>query len=810
MSSLVARSTGHAPRWTRSGPATLFSVLCAVALGFVGQVRADGSLLTLPNTKTIFAFGDSYTATGFDPSQGYDPLSQNLSTSSGGGTWVSYLSTSPLASPSLAENTFALARGGATVSPEATFAGYPNMSLANQVDWFEREFTDSSVEFVEKQQERGGAPSWEGESTLFTIWFGINDLELAFKRGEDWQETYGNSTFVELDRQVERLYNLGARHFLFHLIPPYWQTPLVSKLWANDAKANATFRADVPLWNDLLRQYGGRVHEIYQGASAMVWETEEWFEVVLSAPALFGFANSTDYCDAYVSHIWEPNADPTVSDPSCGPSEGEYVWLDRSHPTWRLHEWLASAVATTLSPGEGFVAPPPLITADQAAAIDAPAAEQAEEGVLADSTDADFTSDDGIVSAADDAAPAVVATAAAVDPAAVDPSVPSPISTPVDPNEGAGYSTLPNGDTVPTGVVWTRRQKKRADSGSASLAAPVRKRPDWKTRSSTSRAAAPTPAVPSSSIPVNVPADVNAGVGYVTLANGDTLPTGTVWTKKRRALDEQEDEGVEEGEQQGDEDAEEYDDGEAYYVEIGVLEEEGEAYESADISLDGAGEDLDDTADFDTAVDPSVPSPVSVPIDPNEGAGYSTLPNGDTLPTGTTWTRHKKRADVVPPPAPAAASGNSSSSLSFRQKRPQWKTRPVRPAGLSTSTSPATPASASASDPSTSPAPTPALPSLAVPAPVPLDPNAGAGFVTLANGDTLPTGTVWTRHKKRGGVLAPGYGHGPAMRKIEPTMVHEQEGDEAEETKRVGRRDGFWREVKDRAKDSVVRPIGAV
>ncbi|GAA6036076.1 hypothetical protein JCM8097_006601 [Rhodosporidiobolus ruineniae] len=669
-------------------PATFFALLVGALQ--VARVSANGSLLTLSETKTLFAFGDSYTQNGYDPALGYDPTAQNVTTSSGGDSWIGYLTQSSLADPLLANNTFNFARGGSTLDANLTYSGYPNMSLSNQVDIFERWFTDNSNSSLAEQEALGGAPDWDGDSTLFTLWTGINDLELAFKRNESWADQYANSTISLLDEQIGRLYSLGARHFLFHLVPPYWLSPLVSTIWADDETAQTTFRENVPLWNDALRAYGGQIFQKYDGTSAMVYETQQWFEVLLSAPETFGFANSTEYCDAYVSNLWVPNADIDAFDESCGVPEAEYVWLDRSHPTFAVHELLAKAVATTLSPGERF-------PATSAPVTDVSAASGAEAGTDAAATDSsavspfDATAPDAIVPLVVSAAP-------------IDPSVPSPVSVPVDPNAGLGYITLENGDTLPTAGVWARRMVKRSknDSAAVSSSSTTRApRPNWKNRTRTS-------------------------------ASASTKTTSVALPLTSSAA----------------------------------------------------------------PIDPAIPSPVSVPVDPNAGLGYITLPNGDTLPTGGVWARRVKRSkedsDVE----------TTSTSTTTKAHRPSWKDR-TRTSSSSASTAAADSSSSTAiGTPLVLPLPS------RTPVYLPIDVNAGVGYLTLPNGDTIPTGTVWTkRHlaekehqrwakRDKGG-----------MRKIEPTMIAAQR-EEEQEGKKVGRRDGIWREVKEKLVAGVIPPVG--
>ncbi|GAA5988873.1 hypothetical protein JCM11641_002106 [Rhodosporidiobolus odoratus] len=613
------------------------------------MATVSATLLTLEDTKTIFAFGDSYSATGYDPSLGYDPFSQNLTTSSGGPIWLAALSEFSSAPYTLANNTFIFARGGATLLPNATFTCYPNMSLSNQVDIFERWFTNGTDSFLEEQEELGGAPTWNSEETLFsTSLVRNNDLKIAYKRDESWSDSYSNANFDELDVNIQRLYSLGARHFLVHEVPPYQLTPLVSQDLANDPAAHDHFSETVPLWNELLTECGATIREKYEGASAVVWEAQAWFEAILSDPLTFGFTNSTDYCDAYASEIWSTAANSTAFVESCEVPLSEYVWLDRIHPTWSLHELLGNAVATSLSPSEGL----PLSSPDSAKDAD-------------DLASALGPTDPSAI------VPIPVIAPSAVSPNAIDPSLPDPVSIPLDPNAGVGYSTLPNGDTIPTGVTWAKRLKKRTPQQQQQHLTTYA-RASWRTRTQPS-----------------------------------SPPSGTA--------------------------------------------------------------------------QPRVPV---VPVNPNEGVAHSTLPDGDTITVGKTWTRKAKRAvqgvDGEAGGAAAEASGGK------KKERFSWRTHSVsRATHVPSSSHPTAPAHAPL---------------------VPIDPNAGMAYTTLPSGDTLPIGKIWAREKREHVEKRAREGEGDkGFRKVGPVMVNEEVGKKEGKVKR----NGFWKEVRQRFGESVVAP-GAV
>lgn len=120
-------------------------------------------------------------------------------------------------------------------------------------------------------------------------------------------------------------------------------------------------------------------------------------------------------------------------------------------------------------------------------------------------------------------------------------------NVPIDPNTLlGGYTTLANGDSLPLGQVWAKRDvgsspspsPSPSDSASTSPATPTpsliapftntRRRPSWKTRT---RAAADPNATPV------VPINPNVGLQYATLANGDTYPIAGAWARHRAKRD---------------------------------------------------------------------------------------------------------------------------------------------------------------------------------------------------------------------------------------------------------------------------------
>ena len=114
-------------------------------------------------------------------------------------------------------------------------------------------------------------------------------------------------------RQVEVLYQDGARSFLFLTVPPTNRAPLlieqgpqaVDKITAALADYNAQLAANVRAFN---RTHG----DLDQ---VLVFDTRPIFNTLLNNAEEFGFVNSTGFCAAY------QNGTPalTTQIPPCAP-----------------------------------------------------------------------------------------------------------------------------------------------------------------------------------------------------------------------------------------------------------------------------------------------------------------------------------------------------------------------------------------------------------------------------------------------------------------------------------------------------------
>ncbi|GAA5940110.1 hypothetical protein JCM3775_007266, partial [Rhodotorula graminis] len=330
-------------RLDRPSPALLrVALLGALVLGVLVQTaQAAASALPLSKTKTMFLFGDSYTQNGFDLEFGYNLSSQFSVTSAGGPTWPDYLVKDAAAPASLRNAYYDFARGGATISAERQLIGYPNVSLAAEVDLFQQYFVDSKA----GADVPGTQPDWDAASTLFTIWFGINDIEITWRRGEEFPPML-ESIFGEFQDGVDRLYDLGARHFLLPLLPPYHRAPLFGHIFPS---AQDTIERDFSMWNSRLRQFAADLMATKTDASFVVWDAWTAFGIILDRPSEFAFLNADDYCEAYSKYVWAINPPKSITDiKNCAVPMSQYTWIDKSHPTTAVHRVLARSIGIAL------------------------------------------------------------------------------------------------------------------------------------------------------------------------------------------------------------------------------------------------------------------------------------------------------------------------------------------------------------------------------------------------------------------------------------------------------------------------------
>ncbi|PRQ70486.1 hypothetical protein AAT19DRAFT_11235 [Rhodotorula toruloides] len=324
-----------------SAPPTLaFLLLVLSLLSLVRPVRS--ALPPLGDINTLFVLGDSYSATGFDPSKGYDQWAQSPDTFGSGRSWSMYIANSTRVPSALYDRTFSLAEGGTPLSPDRSWPNFPKDGIKAEVDRFEEYFVNASTEG------QGARPVWTGNRTLFVIWFGVNDFEIAGKM-ENLALPVTDGTFDRLREQVTRLYDLGARNFLFPTLSHFHRTPTIRSQATPDFDAPAEYEAVYLRWNEKLKETAADLPLTLPDANVQVWDAWSWFGRVLDNAEEFGFKNSSSWCSAYSHLKWNYADVPDQDKPECGVRLSQYFWTDAAHPTYAVHKYLADSLIETLS-----------------------------------------------------------------------------------------------------------------------------------------------------------------------------------------------------------------------------------------------------------------------------------------------------------------------------------------------------------------------------------------------------------------------------------------------------------------------------
>ncbi|KAM5537864.1 hypothetical protein V8D89_008340 [Ganoderma adspersum] len=269
--------------------------------------RATGDL---KNANFWFAFGDSYTARGFNTSRAVpapgNPFGNPAypGNTGVGANWIDFDTVEFNKSLIL---TYDYARAGATINGTLVKPTLTTYDFITQVNHFE-------AQVVKKKP--ASAP-WTSKNAMFSVWFGINDINNSYNKGGD-RNAFSDKLIDQYFAQVQRLYIHGARNFIFIGVPPIYRTP---HMLAKSASARSLQKSVMDGYNYRLAV---RVHSWaakYPGVKAHIWDANVGFNNVLNDPKKYGFKNVTAVGD---------------------------FWANDFHPSSKAHHIWAQDVATVL------------------------------------------------------------------------------------------------------------------------------------------------------------------------------------------------------------------------------------------------------------------------------------------------------------------------------------------------------------------------------------------------------------------------------------------------------------------------------
>ncbi|KAJ6600696.1 hypothetical protein B0H10DRAFT_2083248 [Mycena sp. CBHHK59/15] len=153
---------------------------------------------------------------------------------------------------------------------------------------------------------------WSPTDSLFVTWIGINDCAYARTHTE---------TIELLFSLEEKLYEAGARIFMFIDVPPIGRMPAGNETGIN---ASSDISPTYINWNSELRQSVENFASAHQDARILTFSAFQAFSEVLDNPKTYGLRQKD-----------------TVS-------AGGAVWRDKLHPTSKVHEIVADKVVAFL------------------------------------------------------------------------------------------------------------------------------------------------------------------------------------------------------------------------------------------------------------------------------------------------------------------------------------------------------------------------------------------------------------------------------------------------------------------------------
>lgn len=250
----------------------------------------------------IIGFGDSYSHLSTD----FTTLKYSGRTTSGGNIWLQSLQE--LHNVTI----WPLCMSGAPIDNE--YIKKPHTFP----------FTKQCVFFKLKMTKGKQFDNWKSESTLFTIWFGINDI---FKTKLSQEETVKVS-IEHMYNTTHTLYNYGAKNILFINIPPTDKFP-----WAVELNNKEYLKEFTDKFNKGYEEMITKFSKNHEDANIFLYNSFDEFNYIIENYKELGIDDIKNYCNKVL----------------CYPEKLTMFWYDYVHPTPIVHKYLANDLHFFLS-----------------------------------------------------------------------------------------------------------------------------------------------------------------------------------------------------------------------------------------------------------------------------------------------------------------------------------------------------------------------------------------------------------------------------------------------------------------------------
>lgn len=187
---------------------------------------------------------------------------------------------------------------------------------------------------------------WTPSSTLFTIWFGVNDVGAVWRK-PDYPSIF-DRVFASYAAKLDVLYATGARNFLLLNLVPIYRHPLVHEPPVKTTAELETQARAVHDWNGRIIRLVENFSTVYPSARAGIIDTFSLFDAAQDNPCINPLTCPIRETDTYCQpHVGDGPKLYGETD-ACKYDVDQYFWADMAHPAWRVHMMLADAIARAL------------------------------------------------------------------------------------------------------------------------------------------------------------------------------------------------------------------------------------------------------------------------------------------------------------------------------------------------------------------------------------------------------------------------------------------------------------------------------
>ncbi|ORX85699.1 hypothetical protein BCR32DRAFT_216830 [Anaeromyces robustus] len=178
--------------------------------------------------------------------------------------------------------------------------------------------------FVENLYEKNSIRGWSSRTTLFSIWFGTNDIIYMSRSPESSSNGTIDKIIDSKFQTMENLYQHGARHFLLIYVPTIEKAPL------NRGNSLYFTYDDTTYYNTQVNNRAKEFSTTHPDCNVLVYDSFMEFNYIMDNKNAFGINNIVDSCV-------ESGAD------DCGKDETHF-WHNDLHPSHVVQEALGQDI----------------------------------------------------------------------------------------------------------------------------------------------------------------------------------------------------------------------------------------------------------------------------------------------------------------------------------------------------------------------------------------------------------------------------------------------------------------------------------